>query len=51
MQIPKTQIKHNKILSVLQAGMIKILAKAMLFTHITPCEFRVITSCGTVDSC
>jgi len=33
MQITKTQIKHNKILCVLQAEMIKILAKAMMFTH------------------
>lgn len=48
MQITKTQIKCNKIFCVLQAEMIKILAKAMLFTHITPREFRVITSRGMI---
>jgi len=36
MKITKTQIKRNKTLCVRQAGMTKILAKAMVCTHITP---------------
>ena len=51
MQITKTQIKCNKTLCVLQAVMIKILAKTMMLIHIMPFEFRVIASHGMVDIC